>query len=208
MRERGLEAHAESAGTDPAERVNPRVAQVLSEIGIDISESKPSRLTDDMVARSGEVTTMGCAMDSGQCPSIRLEKVVDWQLQDPSWWTSTTSGKCVRRYARRWSRYWTTSILNRNKGKIHMNNWMSALAHHYEKTRERYPGEKLLIMFDIDGTIIDTRYMILHGLGPCGWSRGSITADVNFPNWQDYGRGSGENGSTYEYSMRRIRQSA
>ena len=45
-----------------------------------------------------------------------------------------------------------------------MNNWMSALAHHYEKTRERYPGEKLLIMFDIDGTIIDTRYMILHGL--------------------------------------------
>ena len=83
-RERGLEAHAESAGTDPAQRVNPRVAQVLSEIGIDISESKPSRLTDDMVARSGEVTTMGCAMDSGQCPSIRLEKVVDWQLQDPS----------------------------------------------------------------------------------------------------------------------------
>ena len=83
-RERGLEAHAESAGTDPAERVNPRVAQVLSEIGIDISESTLSRLTDDMVARSDEVITMGCAMDSGQCPSIRLEKVVDWQLQDPS----------------------------------------------------------------------------------------------------------------------------
>ncbi len=52
-----------------------------------------------------------------------------------------------------------------------MNNWMSSLAHHYEKTRERYPGEKLLIMFDIDGTIVDTRYMILHGLGPCCWSR-------------------------------------
>ena len=84
MRERGLEAHSESAGTDPAEGVNPRVAQVLSEIGIDISESTLSRLTDDMVARSDEVTTMGCAMDSGQCPSIRLEKVVDWQLQDPS----------------------------------------------------------------------------------------------------------------------------
>ena len=31
-------------------------------------------------------------------------------------------------------------------------------------SRERYPGEKLLIMFDIDGTIVDTRYMILHGL--------------------------------------------
>ena len=36
----------------------------------------------------------------------------------------------------------------------------------------------------------------------------SITSDFNFPNWQYYGRGSGENGSTYEYSMRRIRQSA
>ena len=84
MRERGPEAHAESAGTDPAEGVNPRVAQVLSEIGIDISESTPSRLTDDMVAKSDEVITMGCAMDSTQCPSIRLEKVVDWQLQDPS----------------------------------------------------------------------------------------------------------------------------
>lgn len=83
-RERGLEAHAESAGTDPAERVNPRVAQVMSEIGIDISESKPRRPTDDMVARSDEIITMGCTMNSGQCPSIRLEKVVDWQLQDPS----------------------------------------------------------------------------------------------------------------------------
>lgn len=45
-----------------------------------------------------------------------------------------------------------------------MSNWMSALAHHYEDTRERYPGEKLMIMFDIDGTIVDTRYMVLHGL--------------------------------------------
>ena len=83
-RKRGVEAHAESAGTDPAERVNTKVAQVMSEIGIDISESKPRRLTDDMVARSDEIITMGCAMDSEQCPSIRLEKVVDWQLRDPS----------------------------------------------------------------------------------------------------------------------------
>ena len=83
-RKRGVEAHAESTGTDPAERVNTKVAQVMSEIGIDISESKPRRLTDDMVARSDEIITMGCAMDSEQCPSIRLEKVVDWQLRDPS----------------------------------------------------------------------------------------------------------------------------
>ena len=55
----------------------------MSEIGIDISESKPRRLTDDMFARADEIISMGCAMDSRQCPSIRLEKVVDWQLQDP-----------------------------------------------------------------------------------------------------------------------------
>ena len=45
-----------------------------------------------------------------------------------------------------------------------MTNWMTALAHHYERTRERYPGDTLLVMFDIDGTIVDWRYMILYGL--------------------------------------------
>ena len=45
-----------------------------------------------------------------------------------------------------------------------MTNWMKALAHHYERTRERYPRDTLLLMFDIDGTIVDSRYMILHVL--------------------------------------------
>ena len=82
--ERGLDAYANSAGTDPAERVNPRVAQVMSEIGIDVSELKPRKLTDEMVTSADEIITMGCAVNAEQCPSIRLDKVVDWQLQDPS----------------------------------------------------------------------------------------------------------------------------
>ena len=43
-----------------------------------------------------------------------------------------------------------------------MNSWMKKLALHYEKTRRLYPEDKLMILFDIDGTILDMRHMILH----------------------------------------------
>ncbi len=42
-----------------------------------------------------------------------------------------------------------------------MKNWMRALADHYEKIREKYPNDNLVILFDIDGTILDTRYTVL-----------------------------------------------
>ncbi|MFQ6113366.1 MAG: HAD family hydrolase, partial [bacterium] len=42
--------------------------------------------------------------------------------------------------------------------------WMAMLASHYEKTRRQYPQDRLMILFDIDGTILDMRYMILHVL--------------------------------------------
>ncbi len=45
-----------------------------------------------------------------------------------------------------------------------MKNWMTELASHYETTRRRYPRERLMILFDIDGTILDMRYMILYVL--------------------------------------------
>ena len=45
-----------------------------------------------------------------------------------------------------------------------MKDWMSSLASHYEAFRNRYPGEKLMIVFDIDGTILDMRHTILHAL--------------------------------------------
>lgn len=45
-----------------------------------------------------------------------------------------------------------------------MKNWMAKLASHYDKMRKRYPDDRLLILFDIDGTIIDMRYMIQYVL--------------------------------------------
>ncbi|HEC97808.1 MAG TPA: hypothetical protein ENI58_06595, partial [Nitrospirae bacterium] len=42
--------------------------------------------------------------------------------------------------------------------------WMKKLASHYEKMRNRYPNDKLIILFDIDGTILDMRYMIFYVL--------------------------------------------
>ncbi|MBC8158102.1 MAG: HAD family hydrolase [Alphaproteobacteria bacterium] len=45
-----------------------------------------------------------------------------------------------------------------------MNNWMQALADHYATLRQRYPEDRLLIVFDIDGTIIDMRYIVAHVL--------------------------------------------
>ncbi len=49
-------------------------------------------------------------------------------------------------------------------GCILMSNWMRELAHHYHSMRKNYPRDRLLIIFDIDGTIIDLRHMILHVL--------------------------------------------
>jgi len=45
-----------------------------------------------------------------------------------------------------------------------MSSWMKALSDHYEEIRERYPQDRLIILFDIDGTILDARHMILHTL--------------------------------------------
>jgi hypothetical protein len=45
-----------------------------------------------------------------------------------------------------------------------MTDWMNSLASHYEALRYRYPDENLMIVFDIDGTILDMRHLILHAL--------------------------------------------
>ena len=45
-----------------------------------------------------------------------------------------------------------------------MNRWMNKLSYHYQKMRHLFPDDKLIVIFDIDGTIVDTRYMVLHSL--------------------------------------------
>ena len=43
-------------------------------------------------------------------------------------------------------------------------NWMSTLASHYDELREKYPEDRLLILFDVDGTILDMRSMVFYVL--------------------------------------------
>ena len=74
----GLEAR--SAGSRPAERVHPEVAQVMAELGIDISSNKPHKLTDEDARWADIVVTMGCG---DACPYIPGRQYVDWELDDP-----------------------------------------------------------------------------------------------------------------------------
>jgi arsenate reductase len=73
-------ATAVSAGTQPAERVHPEVVAVMSEDGIDLSRSRPQRLTPELVADAELLVTMGCGDECPFVPGLRRD---DWPLQDP-----------------------------------------------------------------------------------------------------------------------------
>ncbi len=77
---------AESAGTVPASSPNPVVVQVMSEIGLDVSASKPKMLTRRMIEDAEMVITMGCSVEQA-CPKPMIaemnKKLVDWALEDP-----------------------------------------------------------------------------------------------------------------------------
>ena len=83
-RRRGLVA--ESAGTVPAESVNPAVVQAMAEKAFNLSLKKPKMLTMEMVNRADLVVTMGCSVEK-VCPRPMLQrmdkKLVDWDLEDP-----------------------------------------------------------------------------------------------------------------------------
>ena len=71
---------AESAGTEPAERVHPEVVEVMHEIGIDLSGRTPRKLTQEDGEWADVVVTMGCG---DACPYIPGKRYVDWDLPDP-----------------------------------------------------------------------------------------------------------------------------
>ena len=73
-------ARALSAGTDPAERVHPAVAQVMRELGLELGDARPRHLTRDLVARADVLITMGC---SAACPVVPGVPHEDWPLPDP-----------------------------------------------------------------------------------------------------------------------------
>jgi arsenate reductase len=73
-------ATAISAGTHPAERVNPVVVAALREIGIDVQGAQPRLLTDAVAATASLLVTMGCG---DGCPFVPGLEVRDWPLPDP-----------------------------------------------------------------------------------------------------------------------------
>jgi protein-tyrosine-phosphatase len=70
-----------SAGSEPADRLNPAVVEAMKEIGIDISAERPKRLEDGMVRESDVVITMGCG---DACPIYPGKRYEDWELEDPA----------------------------------------------------------------------------------------------------------------------------
>ena len=70
-----------SAGTAPADRINPVAAQAMSEIGIDITAASPKVLSGDAVESSDVVITMGCG---DTCPYFPGVSYRDWRLDDPA----------------------------------------------------------------------------------------------------------------------------
>lgn len=70
-----------SAGSAPAETINPAVREAMLEEGIDISAEKPKILTNDAVQASDVVITMGCG---DTCPYYPGKRYEDWVLEDPA----------------------------------------------------------------------------------------------------------------------------
>ena len=70
-----------SAGSEPADRVNPAAVAAMAEVGIDITAEKPKILTDQAVVDSDVVVTMGCG---DTCPFHPGKRYEDWVLEDPA----------------------------------------------------------------------------------------------------------------------------
>ena len=73
--------HVRSAGSTPADKLNPRVVEAMQEIGIDISQEFPKPLSDEFVSAADVVITMGCG---DACPIYPGKRYEDWELEDPA----------------------------------------------------------------------------------------------------------------------------
>ncbi|WP_106241392.1 arsenate reductase ArsC [Allonocardiopsis opalescens] len=77
----GDRVEVRSAGSEPAESVNPVAVAAMAEIGIDITGERPKVLTADAVRSSDVVITMGCG---DACPVFPGKRYLDWELDDPA----------------------------------------------------------------------------------------------------------------------------
>jgi len=70
-----------SAGSDPAEVINPAVVEAMDEVGVDMRDEFPKPLTDEVVRAADVVITMGCG---DACPVYPGKRYEDWALDDPA----------------------------------------------------------------------------------------------------------------------------
>ena len=70
-----------SAGSEPANSINPSAVAVMKEVGIDIASAQPQLWTMEMLEAVDVVVTMGCG---DACPFLPGKKYVDWPLNDPA----------------------------------------------------------------------------------------------------------------------------
>ena len=73
--------HVRSAGSEPADVINPAVIEAMAEVGLDMSEEFPKPLTDDVVRAADVIVTMGCG---DACPVYPGKRYEDWVVDDPS----------------------------------------------------------------------------------------------------------------------------
>jgi arsenate reductase (thioredoxin) len=73
--------HVRSAGSDPADQINPAVLAAMAEWGVDLSKAFPKPITDQAVKAADVVITMGCG---DACPIHPGKRYEDWELQDPA----------------------------------------------------------------------------------------------------------------------------
>jgi arsenate reductase len=76
----GTKAEAVSAGTEPGFRVHPEVLAAMQEVGIDLSDAKPKKLTEELAGEAQLLITMGCGDKCPYVPGLRRD---DWPLRDP-----------------------------------------------------------------------------------------------------------------------------
>jgi arsenate reductase len=73
-------AEAISAGTEPGLRIHPEVLAAMQEVGIDLSNAKPQKLTQELANKASLLVTMGCGDKCPYVPGLRRD---DWPLKDP-----------------------------------------------------------------------------------------------------------------------------
>jgi protein-tyrosine-phosphatase len=76
----GADLHIRTGGSDPGEAIHPEVAHTMKQVGLSLDEEFPKPLTDDVIAASDVVVTMGCG---DRCPYVPGKRYEDWPIDDP-----------------------------------------------------------------------------------------------------------------------------